>query len=532
VQDPRSVRTVTSESHLPRLRFAQYLLVAGGLGLAMVLGLVVQALLAYYFGAGPETDALFMARDITEVLAKLLLPSQTVGVLLPMFLAMRTERGREAWTELSAVMTAVLVAATPLVLAAVIFSPALVALFAPGFSDATAEETEQLLRYLAPTMWFSLGGGLAVAILQARDRFGRSMVAAVAGQATVVAALPPLVSSNGVAGASIALLIGAAAQFALAWGLVVMEGMPALANPLRHPDLIRRFARRTTPFFAYAGASQGSAIVYRVSASTLGTGVFAALSFADRIYRALYALIFFPIQTVLFPALARHEAEGRPDDLRVELRAGLRYVLFAVTPLVAEVALLSQEAVSMLFERGEFGGAATDDTALALAIFALALLPTGMYMLLEQASYARARTRLVIGTNVMIAAIQAALFYPLARALGLAGIPVAVLLATTVALFVYLERLYPGASRRAAREQAGFALRVAGCTGGMLVVTLAARGTIEWLVDPPPGLQQAFVVVPAVFLGALVYVALSVAAGLSEPRRIAELGRERLRSAR
>jgi putative peptidoglycan lipid II flippase len=530
VQDPRSARPVNSESHLPRLRFTQYLLVAGGLGLAMVLGLVAQALLAYYFGAGPETDALFMARDITEVATKLLLPSQTVGVLLPMFLAMRTERGREAWTELSAVMTAVLIAATPLVLAAVIFAPALVGLFAPGFSDSTAEETERLLRYLAPTMWCSLGGGLAVAVLQARDRFGRSMVAAVAGQATVVAALPPLVSAEGVTGASLALLFGAVAQFALAWGLVVIEGMPALANPLRHPDLIRRFARRTTPFFAYAGASQGSAIVYRVSASTLGSGVFAALSFADRIHRALYALIFFPIQTVLFPALARHEAEGRPEDLRVELRAGLRYVIFAVTPLVAEVALLSEEAVSVLFERGEFGEGATDDTALALAIFALALLPTGMYMLLEQASYARSRTRLIIGTNVMIAAIQAALFYPLAQTFGIAGIPVVVLLATTTALFVYLERLYPGASRRAARDQAGFLLRVAGCVGAMLLLTLVVREGIGRLADPEPGLQQAIVLVPAVFLGASAYVALSLAAGLSEPRRIAQLARERLRS--
>jgi putative peptidoglycan lipid II flippase len=522
---------VANESDLPRLRFAQYLLVAGGLGLAMVLGLLAQALLAYYFGAGAETDALFMARDITEVMTKLLLPSQTVGVLIPMFLMMRSQRGHEAWTELSAVMSAVLIAATPLVLAAVIFAPALVALFAPGFSDATAEETERLLRYLAPTMWCSLGGGLAVAVLQARDHFGRSMVAAVAGQATVVAALPPLVSAEGVTGASLALLIGAVVQFTLAWGLVVAEGMPALANPLRHPELVRRFARRTTPFFAYAGASQGSAIVYRISASTLGTGVFAALSFADRIQRALYALIFFPIQTMLFPALARHEAEGRPEDFRVELRAGLRYVIFAVTPLVAEVALLSDEAVSMLFERGEFGGKATDDTALALAIFVLALLPSGMYMLLEQASYARSRTRLVIGTNVTIAAIQAALFYPLSQALGIAGIPVAVVLATTAAFFIYLERLYPGASRRAAREQAGFGLRVAGCTGAMLLLTLATSAGIEWVADPAPGFQQAIVVVPAVLVGALSYVALSLAAGLSEPRRIAQLGRERLSSA-
>jgi peptidoglycan biosynthesis protein MviN/MurJ (putative lipid II flippase) len=93
----------TVEDDVPRRRFAQYVLVVVGLALAMLLGLVVQALLAYYFGAGPSTDALFMARDVTDVLTKLLLPAQTVGILMPMFFAMRAERGREAWQELSAV---------------------------------------------------------------------------------------------------------------------------------------------------------------------------------------------------------------------------------------------------------------------------------------------------------------------------------------------------------------------------------------------------------------------------------------------
>ena len=271
---------------------------------------------------------------------------------------MRAERGREAWNELSAVLTAVLLAATPLVLPRCIFAPALVALFAPGFSDATADETAQLLRYLAPMMWCSLGSGLAVAILQARGRFGRSMVAAVIGQAMLVAALPPLVSAEGVEGASLALLVGAVVQFALAWGLVVAEGMPVLANPLRHPDLIRdsHGGRRRSSRTPARPRECDRLPDQRLDARN---GLFAALSFADRIQRALYALIFVPIQTVLFPALARHQAEGRPADLRVELRAGLRYIIFAVTPLVAEVAVLSQDAVSMLFERGEFGADAT-----------------------------------------------------------------------------------------------------------------------------------------------------------------------------
>jgi hypothetical protein len=107
-----------------------------------------------------------------------------------------------------------------------------------------------------------------------------------------------------------------------------------------------------------------------------------------------------------------------------------------------------------------------------------------------------------------------------------------VLVGTTAGFFIYLERLYPGATKRAVRQQARFGLRIAGCTAGMVLATLAVRYGIDSLRDPPPGLRQAIVVVPAVFVGALTYVALSLAAGLSEPRRIGQLARDVLLSAR
>jgi hypothetical protein len=92
--------------------------------------------------------------------------------------------------------------------------------------------------------------------------------------------------------------------------------------------------------------------------------------------------------------------------------------------------------------------------------------------------------------------------------------------------------VYPGATRRGARQQAGFGLRILGATLAMLFATFAARELVNALADPAPGLSQAVVLLPAILAGASTYVGLSLVMGLPEPRRIAELARQHLSSAR
>lgn len=508
---------------LPGRRFRQYLVVAVGLVAAMSLGLVAQSILAYYFGAGADTDALFMARDIAEFATKLLLPTQAIGVLVPMFLAMQLGRSQNALAFVSALMWTVLTPAVPLVVAVIVFAPELVTAFAPGFDDATSHQTATLLRYLAPTAWFVVAGSFAVAILQARERFGVAMLSNVAGQAAAAASLPPMVIEFGLTGASLGLLLGAGVQWALSWALLLREGMPPFGNPLRHQLEIRRFARRTFPFLAYAGMSQGSAIVYRISASTLISGAFAALSFGHRLYRAVFSLIFLPIQIVLFPALARHEAEGRPQDLTGELRASLRHVVYIVTPVVVATVLLRTELVSLVFERGDFTAEATADTSLALAVFALGLLPAGSYALLEQASYARRRTRLVLKTIILAECVQASLYFPLTLVLGIAGIPTAALIGATVATLVYIRGLYPGSMVRGLRTHGGYILRVVLCAATMAVAIAGATALVKALVDPEAGLAQGAIVVPAMVAGVGAYLAMSAVLRLREPRVLSGL---------
>src|SRR5215211_3693813 len=101
-------------------RVAQYAVVAVGLIGSSLLGLAGQALIASLFGAAAATDALYMARDISLSAFKLLLPTQAAGVLIPMFLTLRTGRSREAWESVASVLAMLLAVTLPIVVAVVL----------------------------------------------------------------------------------------------------------------------------------------------------------------------------------------------------------------------------------------------------------------------------------------------------------------------------------------------------------------------------------------------------------------------------
>lgn len=513
-------------------RLAQYTVVAIGLAGSSLLGLIGQAMIAGYFGAGADTDALYMARDISLSGFKLLLPAQAAALLVPTFLTLRTRRSRDAWGSVTAVLLTLLIVATPLVAGVVLLAPVIVDLLAPGFPQATADQTVVLLRVLALSMWLMLASALAAAMLQALEHFGRATLANALGPASLVVLLPLLVASDGIVGAAWAFVASAGVQAVGSWGLLLREGMPAMVNPLRHRRVVREFGRGLAPFLGYAAVVQASGIVFRISASLLKTGLFAAQSLARQLFNGLLALIFAPLQTIVLPSLAQHSANDRKSEFAAELRAAIRYSIFMVTPVAVALVVLAGPAVSLVFERGEFSGADASNTSLAMRIYAVAILFTGLYTVMEQAAYARRESRLIVSTNIRLEALQAPLYIGLTLLIGVAGIPLAGVIGSGFGAAYYLFRFNRESWMTVLRRHAGFLVRIGACAGAMAAVVWGTWQGVNAIVDPPPGLSQAVNIVPAVTLGMAVYCGLSLLVGLRELPNLTALFSELFRRRR
>jgi putative peptidoglycan lipid II flippase len=501
-------------------RLIQILLTGGLLVVAMLLGLAGQALIAFFFGAGARSDALFLARDVSDLAAKGLLTAQAIGVLVPLVLSLGTRQGQPiADRALAAILATAAIAGVALAALVVVTADPLVTVLAPGFDAATEERAVTLLRIIAPMAPFVAVATLAAAALQARQRFGRAMLASVGGAAGMVAAMPLLVHWWGVEGAAAAMTFGAVAQAACAWAFLLAEGVPPAVAPWREREHVMDFLRRALPLFPYVAASQASGVVLRIAASTLATGLYAAFSLAYRLYRSVITLLLTPVQHVLLPALSISEVRARRAAADDELVATLRYAAFVLVPVTVGLAALSDEAVSVVFERGAFTARDTERTGTVLALFALAIVPSALYVLLEQAAFARRHTRLVVRTNVLLEIVQGALYVPLIVALGAPGIPVAVVIALTLAAGIYTRELGPAPLR----AHVSFAGRLALCALAMLATVLLTVGLVGSAIDPSPGAPQLLVIVPATITGAAAYLLAAAALKLEEPRRLAIL---------
>jgi putative peptidoglycan lipid II flippase len=416
------------------------------------------------------------------------------------------------------VLSLVALAGLPLVVFTVVAAPLLVDVLAPGFDKETQHVAVPLVRIMAPYVWLTIMATIAVSLLQAQERFARAMSANALSSLAMVVALPLLVHPLGVEGAAWAMVAAAAAQFLVVWFFLAREGLPLWVSPWASDErsVVLDFVRRSAGFYSFAAAGQLSGVAFRIAASTAGKGAYAALGLALRLQRALIAILLMPVQYVLLPALAHTEARNERAEADAELVATLRQVIYLVAPIIAVLVVLAIPVTSLVYERGSFSGADTDDTAVTLAALCVAILPTGLYMLLEQAAYARQRTRLVVRTNVAVELTQGALYFPMVALFGVPGIAVAFFAATGLAAGIYTWRLRP-----IHRRDVPVHVRFVGATllacAALVGVTLAARVGLESALDPGPGLPQALVVVPAALAGLVAYLAASWALRIREP---------------
>ena len=154
--------------------------VTGGMTLvSRVSGFLRDVVFAYVFGAGPATDAFFVAFKIPNFLRRLFAEGAFAQAFVPVLSEYKTQRDKEAVRDLvrhvSGTLAVLLFILTVL---AVVAAPILVMVFAPGFvrDPAKFDLTAEMLRLTFPYLLFIALTALAGSVL---NTFGRFAIPAV-----------------------------------------------------------------------------------------------------------------------------------------------------------------------------------------------------------------------------------------------------------------------------------------------------------------------------------------------------------------
>ncbi|MBM3219831.1 MAG: murein biosynthesis integral membrane protein MurJ [Candidatus Rokubacteria bacterium] len=475
--------------------------------LSRVLGYVRDMVVALAFGAGPVTDAFFVAFRIPNILRRLLAEGALATAVIPVFSDYLANRTRaELARMLAVVFGAALVVLSAVAALGIVTAPWIVRAIAPGFAaDASQWQLATLLtRLMFPYLLLVGLGALAMGALQAHGRFfAAALGPAVLNIGMIVGVTllrtrldPPIVAL------AIGVLVGGLGQILVQVPGLRREGLlvaPALEP--RHP-VLRRVVRLLLPSVLGLAAVQVSVFVNTLLASLLEPGSISYLYYADRVMEFPLGVFGIALASAALPAMARQGATGDTRAIADTLAFALRLSFFIAAPATVGLILLRTPITRLLFERGQFGPAETAATATALAWYAAGLAGFSGARIAAQAFYALSEPGTAVrwGTVSIGAGIVAAV--ALMGPLGHAGLAAA----SSVGAYVNVLTLIAAARRRLGR------------LGGRAMVASAARTLVAcvpvavWCValravaPPPPTLRGDLgVVALGVVVGALIF---------------------------
>lgn len=481
-------------------------IVAGGVLLSRVLGLVRQIVFAWILGAGSTGDEYFVAFIIPDFLNYLLAGAYMAITLIPI-LARRFAAGDEndAWAAFWAIARPLAIAVTALVVVAMPLVQPVLRAIEPGFTDAQVETAARLTRIVLPAQIFFMLGQLLTAVQFARERFVIPTLGPIIYNVAIIAG--GLIGGLGrddpsADGFAWGALAGAFLGIFLlqAWG-AWRDGLRLPTAPIRGHPAVRRYFMLAIPLMLGQSLVVLDEQLLRTFGSFISDGGVTWLSFGRQTMQVPVGVIAQAAGVATYPFLARLAAEGRHREMAEAVRRAIRYIVVLSLAATAMLMTLSVPAVRALYERGSWEPLDTTMTAGTLVLFALGVPMWGAQQIYARGFYAREEmwAPVVIGTAATVTVFP--IYWVLQDRVGVDGLA----LASSIAITLYTVALGVEWYRRTGWEHLTPVL----VTGAKAAVPAAAGGWAAWwiateLLPAAPALWQDVLVVG---LGGLIVIA-------------------------
>jgi putative peptidoglycan lipid II flippase len=453
--------------------------VGGFTMVSRILGFARDILIAAMLGAGPVADAFFVAFKLPNFFRRLFAEGAFNAAFVPLFTRHMSEGGRDNARAFAEEVIAVFVVALLFFVTALqVAMPWVMHGFAPGFvgdperfdlAVALAQITFPYLLFIS--LVSQLGG-----VLNALGRFAAAAATPIILNLCLIAALLGLAPLVETPGHALAWGVAAAGAAQFVW-LMVACHRAEFSMRLRRPRLtsrVRRLLWLMLPGAIGAGVVQVNLLIDVVIASLLPAGSVSFLYYADRVNQLPLGVIGVAVGTALLPLLSRQIREGKTADAEASMNRALEFALLLTVPGALALMTIPDPIVRVLFERGEFGVADTNATAMALGAYAIGLPAYVLIKVLAPGFFAREDTATPVKVAALCVGINLALNLALMDPLKHVGIA----LATAISAWVNAGLLYALLRRRGhltldARLRRALPRTVAAAVGMAAVLWLA-----------------------------------------------------------
>lgn len=411
-----------SEARADRGRSAAGL-VASGIFLSRLLGLVRESAIGFFFGLGPHADVFRVALKTPNFLQNLLGEGTISAAFIPIYSRMIEEGRREDAGRFAGAVLGLLVAVTSaVVLGGILLARPLLTILLPGWlaDDARVAAGElsidrfelavQTVRITFPMAGVLVLSAWALGVLNSHRRFFLAYAAPVLWNVAIIAGLavgaffllevparelavlPAGATTQILFAGLIGALVGGFLQFAVQMPSVLREIRGLRPSLSMEVEGVRPALKAFGPVVLGRGAYQLSGYLDTFLAGFLAAGAVAAQNAALVLYLLPISLFGMSVAASELPELSRISQAGLASFLdRVE--RSLRQILYLVIPTAIGYLVFGLLVIGAFYERGAWGPTDTWLVYLVLCAYTLGLAATTATRLIQNAFYALGDTR-------------------------------------------------------------------------------------------------------------------------------------------
>jgi putative peptidoglycan lipid II flippase len=385
------------------------MLVATGILLSRIFGLVRQTLLAHYLGLSDAADALNTAFRIPNFLQNLLGEGALSASFIPSYARLVGEDDEEARRLAGAVLSVLLLSVAVIVLAGELATPWLMAvLVSQKWSPEKRALTETLVRILFPGAGIMVLSAWCLGVLNSHRKFLLSYASPVVWNLAIITAIISFARGQSkeqiVVIAAVGAVAGSVLQVLVQLPAVFRVGGRILPTAWRRARELPRVVTAFLPNVISRGANQISALVDLYIASSIPiVGAVAAMSSAQVLYTLPVSLFGMAVSAAELPEMARERGDAATiaTALRVRLSGATQRLAFYIVPSALGFLTLGDIIASAVFETGQFHRADSKFVWIVLAGSATGLLASTLGRLYASTFYALNDTKTPLRCGVI-----------------------------------------------------------------------------------------------------------------------------------
>ena len=380
------------EREISGLHEAAYLLGFFAL-LSQILGFLRDRLLASQFGAGEALDIYFAAFRVPDLIFIWSASMVSLSVLIPFLSKRRAESKEEARHFLDMVFSGFFVFILAVSAVAFYFTPELLHLLFPGFTEGMLDTTGLLMRILLLQPIFLGISNLFASVTQLERRFFVYAVSPILYNLGIIIGVFFFYPRMGLSGLAWGVVLGALMHLGIQVPVIARSGMLPRFKFSFDFSLTKEVLLISFPRTLALSLQNITVLILTTLGSLLGIGSIAIFNLSWNLQSVPLAIVGASYSLAAFPTLAGLWTKGDKGTFISTLSTAMRHIFFWSVPALVLFVVLRAQIVRTVLGSGAFDWSDTRLTAASLALFAMSVVAQSATLLLTRAYYAAGKTK-------------------------------------------------------------------------------------------------------------------------------------------